>query len=336
MNKEQAIEEMGRLIKAFPQNMRDAVKIGQKAAAGFRTAPVSNVLISGLGGSGIGGRIISQLVYDSCKVPIRVISDYSIPAFVGPDTLFIASSYSGNTEETLSTLKEAMAREAQISCITSGGELKAIAELKGYNMIEIPGGQPPRTSFGYNAMQLLFILEAYGLIEGGFVRELNAAADLLDEEAGMIHSQAAAIMAKIKGTTPVIYADTWFEGVSMRLRQQINENAKMLCWHHAFPEMNHNELVGWAEEHKDLSVILMRTSEEHPSTAKRMELSKEIMGRYTDKIVELQALGESRIERAYYLIHLGDWLSFYMAVDRDVDPIEIEVIDYFKAELAKG
>lgn len=336
MNKEQAIEEMGRLIKDFPQNMRDAVKIGQKAAAGFRTSPVSNVLISGLGGSGIGGKIISQLVYDSCKAPIQVVSDYSIPAWVGPDTLFIACSYSGNTEETLSTLKEAMGREAQVSCITSGGELKGIAELKGYNIIEIPGGQPPRTSFGYNAMQLLFILEAYGLIEGGFVRELNAAADLLDEEAGMIHSQAAAVMAKIRGTIPVIYAETWFEGVAVRLRQQINENAKMLCWHHALPEMNHNELVAWAGGSKEFSVILMRTPEDHPSTAKRMELSKVIMGRYTDKIIELHALGETRIERAYYLIHLGDWLSYYMAVDRDVDPVEIEVIDYFKAELAKG
>lgn len=336
MNKDQAIQEMEHLIKGFPQNMRDAVEIGRKAAAGFRTAPVSNVLISGLGGSGIGGKIVSQLVWDSCKVPIQVVNDYRIPAWVGPETLFIASSYSGNTEETLSTLKEAMARGAQVSCVTSGGELKAIAELEGYNVIEIPGGQPPRTSFGYNAMQQLFILEAYGLIQGGFDRELLSAADLLDSEAGMIHTQAAAVASKIKGTIPVIYAETWFEGVAVRLRQQINENAKMLCWHHALPEMNHNELVAWAGGSKDYSVLMMRTPEDHPGTSRRMDLSKEIMGRYTDSIIELNALGNSRIERAYFLIHLADWLSFYMAVDRGVDPIEIEVIDYFKAELAKG
>lgn len=327
---------MERLIDAFPENMKAAIDIGTRAAAAFRTAPVSNVLISGLGGSGIGGKIVSQLVWDACTVPIQVVNDYRLPAWVGPDTLFIASSYSGNTEETLSTVKEAMARGAQMACITSGGKLKALAEKEGWNLTVIPGGQPPRTSFGYNAMQQLFVLAAYGLIEKGFEDDLLSAADLLIKDAGLIRTQAAAVANKIKGTVPVIYAETWFEGVAVRLRQQINENAKMLCWHHALPEMNHNELVAWAGGSKQFSVLMIRTPEDHPGTAKRMDLSKEIIGRYTDKIVELRPAGTNRIERAYYMIHLADWLSYFMAVDRGVDPIEIEVIDYFKAELAKG
>lgn len=336
MDKAQAIQEMERLIDAFPENMKAAVDIGKRAAAGFRTAPVSNVLISGLGGSGIGGKIVSQLVWDACTVPIHVVNDYRLPAWVGPETLFIASSYSGNTEETLSTVEEAVARGAQMACITSGGKLKALAEKEGWNLTVIPGGQPPRTSFGYNAMQQLFVLAAYGLIEKGFEDDLLSAADLLIKDAGLIRTQAAAVANKIKGTVPVIYAETWFEGVAVRLRQQINENAKMLCWHHALPEMNHNELVAWAGGSKQFSVLMIRTPEDHPGTAKRMDLSKEIIGRYTDKIVELRPAGTNRIERAYYMIHLADWLSYFMAVDRGVDPIEIEVIDYFKAELAKG
>lgn len=327
---------MERLINGLPANMKEAIQIGERAVQSFRTAPVDNVLVSGLGGSGIGGKIVSQLMWDQCKVPVHVLNDYNVPAWVGSKTLFIASSYSGNTEETLSTLEAAMARGAQVSCITSGGKLKAIAELEGYNIIEIPGGQPPRTSFGYNALQQLYILRAYGLIEDGFQEQLAGAADLLMEEMGQIKGVAAAVAKRIANSTPIVYAETWYEGVAVRLRQQINENAKILCWHHALPEMNHNELVAWAGGSSDLSVLLMRTVDDHPRTQRRMELSKEIIGRYTDKIVELEARGSNRIERAYYLIYLGDWISYYLAVDKGVDPIEIKVIDYFKSELSKS
>lgn len=336
MTVEAATREMESLIVGLPANMKDAIAIGEKAIANFKTKAVKNVLVSGLGGSGIGGKIMSQLVWDQCKVPIQVVNDYRIPAWVGPDTLFVACSYSGNTEETLSTLEQAMARGAEVTCITSGGQLKAIAGLKGFNLIEIPGGQPPRTSFGYNAMQQLFVLHAYGLIDATFKDHLAKAATLLQDEMGTIRAEAAAVATRIKGTTPIIYAETWTEGVAVRLRQQINENAKLLCWHHALPEMNHNELVAWAGGNKNFSVLMMRTPEDHPGTQRRMELSKEIISRYTDLIIELIPQGESRIERAYYLIYLGDWISYYMAVDRGVDMIEIEVIDYFKAELAKG
>lgn len=329
---------MERLIAAFPANMQEAIAIGKRAAAGFRVRPVKQVLIAGLGGSGIGGKIVSQLVWDICEVPVQVVHDYRIPAWAGPDTLFVASTYSGNTEETLSALKEAMAAGAEVVCITSGGKLGAIAALEGLNVVEIPGGQPPRTSFGYNAMQQLFVLSAYGLIPDtiDFAAQLDSAAALLRTESGAIRTMAAAVAKKINGTTPVIYADTWLEGAAIRLRQQINENAKTLCWHHVLPEMNHNELVAWAGGSDAFSAIFLRTEEEHPGTARRMDLSKEIIGKYTSRLVEVWAQGNSRIERTYYLIHLGDWISFYMAVDKGADPMEIEVIDFFKSELAKG
>lgn len=338
MNVEEATREMERLIEAFPANMTEAIAIGKRATAGFRTRPVQQVLISGLGGSGIGGKIMSQLVSDQCKVPVQVVHDYRIPAWVGPDTLFIASTYSGNTEETLTTVQAALSAGAEVVCITSGGKLRAIAEMEGCNLIEIPGGQPPRTTFGYNAMQQLFVLSAYGLLPTtfDFVGQLEAAAALLRSEAGTMHAQAAAVAKKIEGTTPIIYAETWFEGVALRLRQQFNENAKTLCWHHALPEMNHNELVAWAGGSSAFSAIFLRTDDDHPSTARRMELSMEIVSKYTDQVIELWAQGHSRIERAYYLIHLGDWISYFMAVGRGVDPIEIAVIDYFKQALSKG
>ena len=336
MTKKEAINEMDRLIEAFPDNMTEAIEIGKKAVESFKPRPVKNVLISGLGGSGIGGKFASQLVWDQCTVPIHIVNDYRIPAWVGEDTLFVACSYSGNTEETLSTLAEAMTKGASISCVTSGGKLELLARENDFNMIKIPGGQPPRTSFGYNALQQLFILSAYELIEKDFVAHLSAAAHLLKTEAGLIKTEAAAIANKIGNRIPIIYSETYFEAVAVRFRQQINENAKTLCWHHTLPEMNHNELVSWAGGTKDYAVLMIRTPEDHPGTVKRMELSKEIISRYTDTLIELKPKGSSRIEMVYYLIHLADWISFYMAVEKDVDPIEIDVIDYFKAELAKG
>lgn len=336
MNIEQATLAMEQYIAAFPENIKDALDIGKKAAASFKTGNVKNVLISGLGGSGIGGKIISQLVWDSCKVPVALVHDYNIPAWVDQNTLFIACSYSGNTEETISTFEEALVRKAEIACITSGGKLRSEAVNRGLNLIEIPSGQPPRTSFGFNALQVFFILGAYGLIPQGFEDDLLGASELLRKSQGTIRAEAAAIANKIKGTTPVIYSSTWFEGVAIRLRQQINENAKMLCWHHALPEMNHNELVAWAGGNPSFSVLMMRTPEDHPGTTRRMDLSKEIISRYTSNIVELHPRGHNRIANAYYLIHFSDWISYYMAVDRGVDPIEINVIDYFKSELSKG
>jgi len=336
MSISESVKEMDRLITAFPENMIESLAIGAKSSQSYKTQPVSNVVISGLGGSGIGGKIISQLVWDQCTVPIALVHDYRLPAWISAETLFIACSYSGNTEETLSTVEEARRKNAQIACITSGGKLKALAELEGYNHAVIPGGQPPRTSFGYNALQLFFILHAYHLIPMGFKEQLEKAARFLQTESSSIKVEAAAIAKKIAGTTPVIYAETYFEGVAVRLRQQINENAKMLCWHHVLPEMNHNELVGWAGGNENFSAILIRTSEDHPGTKHRMELSLEIIRKYTDKIVELTAKGTNRIEEVYYLIHLSDWISFYLAIERKVDPIEIQVIDYFKSELAKG
>jgi len=336
MTKEEATKKMEQLIDAFPENMLEAIEIGKKSIKSFKTRPINKVLISGMGGSGIGGKFASQLVWDRCKAPILTVHDYRIPAWVDENTLFITCSYSGNTEETLSTLSEAMNRGASIACVTSGGKLERLAEEHGFNLIKIPSGQPPRTSFGYNAMQQLFIYLAYNLIDEAFIDRLESSARLLRREGGLIKTEAAAIAHKIEGKIPVIYSETYFESIAIRMRQQINENAKTLCWHHALPEMNHNELVSWAGGDQDYGVLLIRTSEDHPSTQRRMDLSKEIISRYTDTIIEIQAKGESRIERAYFLVHLVDWVSYYLAVEKSVDPIEIEVIDYFKAELAKN
>ena len=330
-----ALSQMETYIEQFPQNIIEALEIGSNAILRFRSKDVDNVVVAGLGGSGIGGKIISQLVWDKCPVPITLVNDYRVPYWVNERTLFVATSYSGNTEETLSALSEAIQSGAQIAAITSGGSLMMLCEERNYNFIKIPSGQPPRTSFGYNSVQQFFVLQAYGLIDAYFIDELKDAAEMLKKEQSGMRAEASAIANKIANTTPVIYAETRSEGLAVRLRQQINENAKMLCWHHVLPEMNHNELVGWAGGNNTYSALFIHTPEDNPGTVQRMKLSKDIIGKYTDKIIDLKPKGNSRIARAYYLIHLSDWISYYLAAELSVDPLEIKVIDYLKGELAK-
>lgn len=331
-------EEIARMqayIEKFPSDMKEAFEIGSKAVKSFDTKKVDRVLIIGLGGSGIGGRICQNLVFDSCSTPISLVNNYDLPAWVNSTTLVIAVSYSGNTEETLNAYNQATEKGCQIACITSGGSLAEKAKIDGANIVLIPGGQPPRTSFGYNASQLFFILEAYGLLSQNFSGMLKPVAEILEQKSESIRTKASQIAKGLADKLPVVYAPSNLEGVAIRLRQQINENAKMLCWHHVLPEMNHNELVGWADEHLNIGVIFLYSDRDHPKVETRRKLTRDILKKKVNACFEIQAQGDTAMEQAYYLIHLGDWISFYLAEIRDVDPIEIDVIDYLKSELAK-
>jgi glucose/mannose-6-phosphate isomerase len=322
-------------VMDYTTHLRKAVEIGKQAKFKVPAKSFQHVLVTGLGGSGIGGTIVSQLVQNEMKIPMLVNNDYGLPAYVGKDSLVIVSSYSGNTEETLSSMEIALASGAEVACITAGGRVLEIAKEKGLNYIQIPTGIPPRGSFGVNSPQLFYVLKQYGLIDGSFEKEILAAADMIDKDEEQMKSHASSMAEQIKDSIPVIYSDAAYNGVSIRLRQQVNENAKMLCWHHVFPEMNHNELVGWAGGDKRFAVILMRTEGDHMRTQLRMNLSKAIFKKHTDTVVEMHAKGDTLIERSYYLVHLGDWLSVILADLKGVDAIEVDVIDFLKGELSK-
>lgn len=335
-NKEMGYEkEMSGYVMDYTNHLRQAVEIGKKAQFKAPGRELQHVVVTGLGGSGIGGTIVSQLVQDEMMIPMLVNNDYSLPAYVGKNSLVVVSSYSGNTEETLSAMEIALSRGAEVACISAGGKVVEVAKEKGLNYIQIPSGIPPRGSFGLNSPQLLYVLHQYGLIGNAFEQQLLTAADSIDKNEAAIRAEAKTIAKEIDGTVPIIYSDAAYGGASIRLRQQINENAKMLCWHHVFPEMNHNELVGWAGGDKRFSVILMRTEGDHMRTQLRMNLSKAIFKKHTDHVVEIFAKGDNIIERTYYLIHVGDWVSIELADMNGVDSIEVDVIDYLKSELAK-
>jgi glucose/mannose-6-phosphate isomerase len=293
------------------------------------------VLICGLGGSGIGGAIVKDIISLKASIPIATTKDYSVPNFVNKHTLVIASSYSGNTEETLYALEKCQAKNAEIAVITSGGELKTIAKENNYNKIIIPAGNPPRAMFGYAFVELFYMLNHYGIIDDFFKSDFEKAIRLLDAERPNIQKQAMNLAKKMHKQTPIIYVANGFEGVAVRFRQQINENSKMLCWHHVVPEMNHNELLGWRTNVKNLAVVYFRNKSDYERNQIRIDINKKIISKYTENITEIWSKGNSLIENTLYHINLGDWGSWYLSEMNDVDAIEIDVIDFLKGELSK-
>ncbi|GAB4252854.1 MAG: bifunctional phosphoglucose/phosphomannose isomerase [Vicingaceae bacterium] len=326
---------MKALVKAFSDQIQKALTITDLTSLIPNTKTIQNVLIGGLGGSGIGGTIVKQLVKNNANVPIETNKDYDIPNYVDHHTLVIASSYSGNTEETLEMVEKAQKKGAEIVCITSGGKLKEIALKNNYNYIEVPGGIPPRAAFGYTFPQLFYVLKHYGIITVDFKSEFIKANQLIATEEASIQQLALNIAKQLLNKTTVVYSPAVFEGLTTRFRQQLNENAKELCWNHVVPEMNHNELVGWRRDYNNLAVVFVNDSGIYFRVKKRMEIVKEIVSKYTDTVIDIETKGDTIIQKAIYLIHLFDWISVYLADLKQIDPVEINVINYLKEELGK-
>lgn len=327
---------MDKMIARFPAQLEEALNIAQNITLNKHNAPFRSVFISGLGGSGIGGGFVQDFVRGVCKLPVVVSKGYQAPNWINKHTLAICSSYSGNTEETISTFEQLLGTGAKIVVIASGGKLIDLAKKHGLDYVQVPGGwSSPRACMGYSIVAQLGILRAAKLIPGKLFNNIAAAQKLLSRDQAAIQKHARKIAGFLQGKTPVLYVTDHMEAVAVRWRQQINENAKMLCWHHVVPEMNHNELVGWRDQRPDVAVIWLRNRDDFQRTSVRIDINKEIVQHYTQTSIELWSKGKSLIEKAFYFVHLGDWVSVYLAELRQVDPIEIKVIDFLKGELAK-
>jgi glucose/mannose-6-phosphate isomerase len=325
---------MKNLVEGFTKQLQEALDIAHKAIL-TKKNNIQNIVVTGLGGSGIGGTLLSELVQSECPIPIIVNKDYFLPEFVNSNSLVIISSYSGNTEETLSAMKQAIDKNAQIVCVTSGGEVQAIAQQYKFDTIIIPGGHPPRSCIGYSLIQLFKIVQFNGFVKTDLLNQVKATITLLDNEKEAIKVESTIIAKKLLNKIPVIYSLGSCEGAAVRFRQQINENSKMLCWHHTLPEMNHNELVGWTEKNDNLAVVTFRTSFDYARTIKRYDICKTLFEKYSHSVTDIAAKGTSKVEQFFYLINIGDWISCYIADLKNIDAVEVNVITNLKNELAK-
>ncbi len=326
---------MREYVNSFTEQLSEALQIGKDFKPQKSKTKFQNIVVCGLGGSGIGGAIAKDLVQDECTVPITLVNDYSIPAFVGKETLCIAASYSGNTEETLEAVSKAKKKGATICGVTSGGKLEKFCKRNGYDYIIVPGGMPPRAALGYSLTHQLFILHAYGFTSEKTLKQLEGSVSYLDQNKSTIKSRAKRIAKKIYNKVPVLYISDGLESVAIRWRQQLNENGKMLLWHHKIPEMNHNELVGWASPQPEIVPIFLSTDYDHKRSLMRRDLNKKVIKKYTDSSITIQAMGRNRTEQVMYLINLGDWISVDVADLRGFDAMDITVINNLKSALSK-
>ena len=330
---------MKKLIEGFTRQLIEALRIGQTVDMARQGTDIRNVLITGMGGSGIVGNLVESLTFGRIPIPITVCKGYDLPQFVSPHTLFIACSYSGNTEETLAAIQKAMLKRAHIICVTSGGRMLDLAKEYNVNYIQIPNGYAsPRSMIGYMLVSLLFALYHNNLIGAAFIKETENAIEHLDRGEKAIQAEAELMAKKLKGKLPFIYCDGRLFAMAIRFQQQLNENAKQIAHVGTFPEMNHNEIVGWRFPEnilQQVQVVYLYSDHDHGRVERRMEICREIFEKFSNPIIDIVAEGASLLEQYYYLIHLTDWISYYLAKENHVDPDPVEAIVFLKEELAK-
>ncbi|MGB0806721.1 MAG: bifunctional phosphoglucose/phosphomannose isomerase, partial [Salibacteraceae bacterium] len=318
---------MKTLIQDFSKQLAQALIIGKNTNLKATNKSFKNVLITGMGGSGIGGVIVAQLATE-VSVPIVANSTYDLPSWVNQDTLVIGSTYSGNTEETICVVENAIAKGAEVAFVTSGGKAGELAKKHDLNQLVLEGGHPPRSQFAFSVVCQMFLLNHYGITSFEIEKEINATIALLDAEEETTISESRIMAEKIANTMPIIYCAAGYDGVATRFRQQLNENSKMLCWHHVIPEMNHNELVGWAGGNENMSVIILRNEDDSAKNQQRIEINKSIISRHTNQISEIWSKGDSKIARTFYHVHFEDWISMHLSEINQVDVMEIDSINF--------
>lgn len=328
---------MEQLVAQFPKQIADAISIAENASLTFDpNKAFRNVVICGMGGSGIGGKMVAQLFESEAKIPLVVVQDYTLPAFVDKNTLVIASSYSGMTEETLSAVYSAEEKGATLVGVSSGGDLLKFCKEKNYNYITLPAGNPPRSMLAFSMIQLIQILAKAGVIHTNALSSLDNCRKLLNEELISIKKAAQVLGNHLFRKQGVIYTDTAREGVAIRARQQFNENSKQLVWHHVIPEMNHNELVGWGGGDDRYSVVFLESQFLSDRNQLRTAICKEIIEKKTPHVLGIQGKGKTMIEEYFYFIHIIDWASLILANLNKTDAVEVRVIDYLKDSLNKA
>ncbi len=335
-------QNMWELVAAFPNQWDEAMKITEGLSPSVDGSRINKICCAGMGGSAMGPDLIRAYSYNCCPHPVEVIRHYNIPAWVDEHTLFIACSFSGNTEETLSALQQARERNAQTMAITSGGELLLKATKEEFDYIKIPGGIPPRAALGYSFVPLFRIFDHLGYLDEG--EEALSETELFLSQQGELLSdisdnEALSLAQELQDTLPVVYSDsTVMKPVNQRWQNQFEENAKTLSYGNVLPEMSHNEIVGWEQiVHLTgrLSVIMLFDREDNKRVRKRMRIVKDLIEDQVASIHVLSTRGESRLTRLFSLIQMADWTSFYLAILNKVDPTPIAKIDLLKSRLAE-
>lgn len=312
-------------LENFPQQCREALTLPKGMAV---SGKVDRIVVCGVGGSAIGGDLLKAYMGRS-KMPVCVCRSYELPKFVDEKTLVFCISYSGDTEETLSCFRQALEKKANVWTISSNGELAAASSRN----IKVPSGLPPRAALGYLFFPMLGLLYNSSLAEVANT-DLNEMLSVLkDTEA--YKKEGNDLSKKFEGKIPIFYSSIEMGPTAYRWKTQINENAKQAAFFHAFPEMSHNEIVGYKSMSRSLyQPVLLRDKQDNERIKKRMDIFKELVSSRVN-VEEVHSKGNGLLARMFSLIYLGDFASYYLAIRNRVDPMPVEIIDELKRRMAE-
>ncbi len=318
---------MGSAIASTADQLREGQRHGRQS--GLRLAP-TGVVFAGMGGSAMGGELLRGLLADTCPVPITRVRGFRIPKWAGPGTLVTCVSYSGSTAETLSCAEQARDQGAAVLAVTSGGRLARMAAESSFHLAQIPGGLPPRAALGFLFGALCGALSGCDLVPDGAVDQAAQGSESVDRD------KASRIAARLADTIPVIYGAGPLGAVAYRWKTQFNENAKIHAFSHAIPELEHNEIEAWgASPTTPFSMIVLREGSESPEATRETDAFVSIASKGAAVSVDIHAEGESPFERAFNMVTFGDWVSYYVALARGVDPMPIPAIQQLKSMLGR-
>lgn len=330
----------------------DALGIAQKQGnqlrhefslpAGTSFGDVDNIVYAGMGGSALAAQYVKT--WPPLPKPFEIVRDYTIPSYVGDRTLFIAASYSGNTEETLQAVTEAAEKGAHIAIIAGGGKLQAFAEARSLPFVQLPEAGQPRYAVLYNLKALLTILEAAGIVRAEAVRsDIERAADFLDTsiaswlpEVPTARNPAKQLAQELMGKSVVVYAGPKMYPAAYKWKISVNENAKQVAWVNQLPEFSHNEFLGWSVQpvDKPYAVVDLRSNLEHPRVQKRFEVTARMLSGMRPDPLVVQAQGNDVLEQLLWLVAYGDFVTLYLALLNGLNPAPVELVERFKKVLA--
>jgi len=316
------------------------VKISKKITIKYRKP--QNIIITGMGGSAIGGEILQDWLRDKLPIPIQICRNYTLPAYANRNTLVFAISYSGETAETLNAFIDAIRRKCMTITISSGGHLLSFSKNLQIPHVTIPSGRPPRAAIPYIFFPLPILLEKMDIlsnIEKDTEETIRVLKKVSEENSPHIPTKknmSKTLALELKETIPVVYGFGQSRAVAHRMKTQFNENSKLFSTYNVFPELNHNEVVGWEAREdfaKKISVILIRDHDEPPEIKHRIEMTKMLALHKAQKVLEIYARGKGRLAKMFSVLLVGDLVSVYLAILRGIDPAPVKTIDLIKREM---
>lgn len=339
---------LGSLL-ALPKQVEDAWDTVQAGEYHLDTSRIQNIVVSGMGGSALGPDLIKAAFKDSLPCPLEVVNDYALPGYVNANTLVIASSYSGSTEETLAAAQEARDKQAQLLIITTGGKLLEFAQANQYPYYQInpqynPSGQP-RMAIGYSVFGIIAVLQKVGLLTltpeevNRVIGTIRRTSELMDPERPVSDNQAKQLAFSILGRIPVFVGAEHLSGALHILQNQFNENSKSYAEYRLIPELNHHLLEGLAypqTNDANLYFVLFNSRLYHERNQRRLEVTQQVIDGADIEQVSYLVQAESKLEQVFEVITLGAFANFYLAMLHGVNPALIETVDFFKAELSKA